>query len=736
MIKTDFKSNINVKKEDGKTELFEYDKIYSHLSKACNNLNNVSMHEIIDNMHLKIYNNIKSSEIQEALIKSAVELISEEIPDYQIVAGRLLNQKIRKEAYGSYEISNTLKARVEARIKKGFYDTIQYSNEEWNIIESIIDYEIDNNLPFVSLSQMYHKYLLKNHKGKVIETPQEVFMLIHMYIFKNCKNRIELIKNGYKYISQQKISYPTPIMNGVRTSYKKWISCNLINAGDSVESIADTTKKIIQCTANKAGIGINASHIRGLGANVGSNRVKHTGILPILKAYESATASLTQIGRGGSANVNMPFYHWEIELFVQLGDTRGSVETRTRHIDQTIIINKWFIAKALNREDIYLFHPNEIPNLYNNLGNYKEFDKLYNYYISKLPKSNLKKINAYKLLELIILERSLTGRLYITFADNCYNQRIFKEPQYSTNLCCEILLPHEPLKEVASCILSNINLGYSKEEEIPEIANFLVNFLENVIDESEYSIKEVETFTKNRRALGIGVSNLFGFLALNKLIYNTKEARKKVHETIELFYYHLLKSSLELAKEKGACESFKDTRYSEGVFSFSYFNSIKDVNDYSLKLNWEELKNEILKYGLRHSTLMAVPPAANSADVSNSTSGVEPPRELITTKTDKNVMVKKIVPYYYNNKYYTTAWGEDFNNIDYFKLISNISKFVDQSISLNQYTKIYKNEKVNIKVLIEELITCFNLGIKTLYYQNFNTQGEKKDGCESGSCSV
>ena len=280
-------------------------------------------------------------------------------------------------------------------------------------------------------------------------------------------------------------------------------------------------------------------------------------------------------------------------------------------------------------------------------------------------------------------------------------------------------------------------MGYANENDIPSIASFLVNFLECVIDENDYSIPEVETFTKSRRALGIGISNLFGFLAKENLFYNTNAAREKVHNIMEVFYYHLIKASVELAKEKGACEKFNETRYSEGLFSFSEFRSIKGVNNHKFNLNWEYLKKEVEKYGMRHSTLMAVPPAANSADVSNSTSGVEPPRELITTKSDKNTLIKKVVPYYKEcSSYYTTAWGDDFNNIDYFKLISNISKFVDQSISLNQYTKVEKGEKINVAVILDEIIACFNLGIKTLYYQNFNTQGEKNDGCENGACSV
>lgn len=318
---------------------------------------------------------------------------------------------------------------------------------------------------------------------------------------------------------------------------------------------------------------------------------------------------------------------------------------------------------------------------------------------------------------------------------------------FANGLCvhnCEIFLKQTPLDgvfgtpEIATCILSNINFGYAKEHEFEGIAEFLVNFLDNLIDVSEYSIPEAEYSAKNRRTLGIGISNLFGFLAKSKLFYNTKEARETVFHLTELFYYNILKASNELAKLKGPCELFNDTIYSDSQFVFERHNK----PEFKLKQDWESLRKSIKEYGLRNSTTMAVPPAATSSLPSNATPGVEPPRELVTIHTDKHTSVKRLVPFYKTSKnYYTTAWGEDFNNLDYFKLISCIQYFVDQAISLNQYTDARKG-KVKLETIIEELILSFNLGIKTWYYQNFRSTddvdgiSEKDTGCESGACSV
>ena len=605
-------NNIYIIKNNNEKELYNPDKIMNHVLFACKDLK-VSPSDLIMNAQLKITDGIKSKDIQKSLIQAANEMISEENSDYEIVAGRLLVQQIRKEVYNQYEHLDFYE-EIQKRVKLGFYDEdllTKYTKEEIDFFGSKIRYEDDDNLSYISVNQMYSKYMLKSN-NKVIETIPEVFMLIPMAVFINeePQRRKDLILKTYKLLNQRKISFPTPIMNGARTSYKHFISCNLINMGDSVESISLALAKILQCASAKSGIGLNVSHIRGIGADVGKpSRVQHTGILPILKAVEASTGALTQISRNASSNTNIPFYHYEVELFSQLGDSKGTIENRTRHLDQTIILNNFFLKKALNKEDIYLFHTNEVPELYEVLGNEEKFAELYEKYSKSVKSKHKKKVNAWELLNLFIYERSITGRVYFVFADNAYKGP-YKDYVYSTNLCCEIFQPAKPLDsenpEIGVCILSNMNLGYSKYEDIPEIAEVLVNFLDNLIDIEDFSIKEAEYAAKNRRALGIGISNLFGFLAKNKLFYNTKDAHKEIFKIMESFYYHLLKSSNDLAKVKGPCKLFNDTKYSEGWLQFDEYNL-----DFDLTLDWDNLRKDIKEFGLRNSNVSAIPPAGN-----------------------------------------------------------------------------------------------------------------------------
>lgn len=745
-------NTINIIKTNGNIEPYNAEKINEKVAYACEGLSGVSVSDVVMNASIRISNNTKSLDIQKALIQSANELVSEETPNYEIVAGRLLNQKLRKEVYNSYEPTKSFYEYIVERVKKGYYDKIlldKYTKEELDFYGSKIKYKQDETLSYISVNQFYTKYLIKNKQGKVIETPQESYMVLNLCVFAEHPERKKYILNGYKFLSEKMVSLPTPIMNGLRTNYKKFISCNVIDLGDSVESLSMALDRFLRMTASKAGIGFNSSRIRGIDADIGG-RMKHTGVLPLLKAYESATTALTQSGRQGGSNNNNVWYHYEIELIAQLKDTRGTAETRTRHTDQSIIINNYFLKKALNKEDVYLFHPNQVPGLYEVLGNEEEFAKLYEKYSDEIPKKDKKKVNAYQLLDLILFERSFTGRVYLIFADNMYKGS-WKNPVYNSNLCCEIQVPSTPLDgslgtpEIGSCILGGINHGYTKDDDIEAVCDYLVNFLDYMIDYSDYLIPEVEYSAKKRRTLGIGHSDIFHYLAKNKKFYNTTEGRELIHNRIEKCYYYLLKASNELAKTRGKCELYDDTKYSDGYLTFDEYKDYKETN-FKLLMDWKTLRESIKEYGLRNSTVSAVAPYGSSSMVSNSTPGIEPPRELITIKGDKSTKIMKLVPDYARFKnYYTTAWSDDFNNIDYFKFLGIFQKFIDQSISTNQYTNVlrYKDNTVPLTEIIKEILTANKYGLKTLYYQNFlsieNKDGisdEKQEGCGSGGCVV
>ncbi len=770
---------INVIKRDGTSAPLDLKMIHDMVEWACNGYQNVSVSDIEINSKIQFYDGITTSEIQKIMIKSAADLISEENPDYQYVAARLLLSDLYKKVF-KQDKPIPFEFFVRNNVFRGVYDKSileAYTQSELVYFGKKLKHERDNLFTYAGLRQMVDKYLLQDRNTfELYETPQEAFMLIAMFMFKNYKGakRKKYVLDLYEAVSTFKISLPTPIMSGVRTPLRQFSSCCLIDVGDSLESILQSNTAVGYYIASRAGIGLNFGRIRGLGANIRNGEVIHTGLVPFLKMYEATTKGFTQNAiRGGSSTSTLPFFHWEVETFIQLKNNKGNDENRVRRMDYSLAVNKLFRERVRKNQDITLFSMEEVRDLYDAFyGNdYEKFKMLYEMY-EKNDRIRKKKINARQFYLDVLKERYETGRIYILNADHVNEHSSFKDHIYMSNLCQEITLPTEPITdvnktdgEIAMCILSNINLGKIESiEELDSLTELLVRFLDELIDYQEYPVIAAEKSTKARRSLGIGVSDVFHFLAKNNLRYDSEAGRKTIHRYMERFQYGLIKASNKLAKEKGACELFERTKYADGIMPIdTYAEAVDEIVDNDLLLDWDSLRRDVKKYGLRNSALSAVPPAASSSVVSNSTPGIDPVRKLLIAKMSKYGALKQLVPgfgQYEEN--YTLAW--DIDNEAYLKFIAIFQKFIDQSISTNQYYDIskYKNNKVPVKDLIRHDGIAYKYGLKTLYYMNINDnsgnelakikqQSEQApvfnfakleldiddyDSCEGGGCSV
>jgi len=799
-------------KKNGYKELFDPEKINEKAILACDGLNDVSPSEIVIRASRMISNGMTTDDIQKILVKTAADLISEEKPNYEIVAARLLNQQIRKEVYGQYE-PLPFKDEVLKRVKKGIYDREllkDYSIEEIEYFGKKIRYSKDDKFKHAGLLQLYKKYLI-NRYGKVVETPQEMFMLINMYIFAKYPKdkRKKWVIEGYKILSDFEVSLPTPIMIGVRSHYRRFISCNGIDVGDSIHSIANALKAIPLLTASRSGIGLNVGNIRGLGAYIDGGRVIHTGITPIIRSFQTATGMFTQEGRGGSSTNFLPFFHIEVETYLILKNNKGTEEKRARYLDYTIIFNKLFYKRVYSDDYITLFYMNDVPGLYDMIGSDK-FEEMYEYYENTIPKKRQVRIKANDLFELYLKERFETARVYLMNGDHSNSQSNYKVPIKQSNLCLEILQPASPLEryeikevrvkkenidrynkyrreedkraydlfefvdgsekgcddyyyvlekftddnkfyrgEIFVCILAALQLGFIKRERIPIITEYIVRFLDELIDYQEYVLPEVEYAAKKRRGLGVGISDLFHFLAKQKISYNTKEARDLIHEWMEDISYYLHSASVELAKERGRCDLFNETKFSDNSLIIDrYMKTVDDLVSVGLKRDWEKLRKDIKRYGIRNSTLVAIAPTSNSSRVANATPGVEPPRKLLNIKKDGKMIFRQLVPEFSKlRKYYTTAWSDDFNNSDYLKLLAVINKFTDQAISTNQYIDLrrYDDGKYPLKEYKKYIFDLYKYGLKTLYYANIKTPNKNRQvddeieediDCKGGGCKI
>jgi ribonucleoside-diphosphate reductase alpha chain len=728
-------SDIKVIKSDGSKVSIDLDKIHRMVEKSCRGITGVSESLVEMNSGLQFYDGITTQEIQKILVKSASDLISLESPNYQFVAARLLLFAVQKQVFNTKwkdsEIYPNLKDLVERNVNKGLYtDELLklYSDEEYAKLDSYLRHSRDLDFTYAGLQQVVDKYLVQDRSsGAIFETPQFMYMLIAMTLFRDYgSDRLEFIKKYYDAISQFKINIPTPIMAGVRTPLKQFASCVLVDTDDTLDSIFSSDMAIGRYVAQRAGIGINAGRVRGIGSKIRGGEVQHTGVIPFLKKFESTVRCCTQNGvRGGSATVHFPIWHQEIEHIIVLKNNKGTEDNRVRKLDYSIQLSELFYKRFLQNEDITLFSPHDVPDLYDKFGT-SEFDELYEKYerATSIPKT---KIGARELITELLKERAETGRIYIMNIDHCNSHSSFKDKVNMSNLCQEITLPTDPIQhidgegEIALCILSAINVGIVKDSELEEVCDLAVRGLEELIDYQQYPVPAAERSTLARRSLGIGYIGLAHFLAKNKVKYEDSKSWELVHELTERFQYYLLKSSNEIAKEKGACEYFDRTKYADGVLPIdTYKKEVDELVKPKYYCDWERLRAEILTHGLRHSTLTAQMPSESSSVVSNATNGIEPPRDYLSVKKSKKGTLKQIVPQYSHLKSaYTLLWDMK-DNTGYINVVAVMQKFFDQAISGNwSYNpENYENNEVPVSIMAKDLLNTYKYGWKTSYYQN------------------
>jgi len=743
-----------VRKRDGSLTPLNLDKIHKVVEEACEGLGSgVSASQVEMNSGLQFFDGISTNDIQEILIRSASDLISLETPNYQFVAARLLLYAVRKQVFGSGWTTGypTVYDHAVKCAEHDVYDRDilgKYTQEEWNQIESWIDHDRDMLFTYAGLRQVVDKYLVQDRSnGEVFETPQYMYLMIAVTLFQDyTENRLDYIKRYYDAISKHKINIPTPIMAGVRTPLRQFASCVLVDADDTLDSIFTSDMAIGRYVAQRAGIGINAGRIRGINAKIRGGEVQHTGVVPFLKKFESTVRCCTQNGiRGGSATVHFPIWHQEIEDILVLKNNKGTEDSRVRKLDYSVQISELFYQRFIDDAEITLFSPHDVPNLYDSFGT-PEFEELYTSYErdESIPKTT---ISAQELILSLLKERAETGRLYIMNIDHCNSHSSFLDKVNMSNLCQEITLPTTPLQhidgegEIALCILSAINVGkINRLDELENLCDLAVRGLEELIDYQNYPVSAAEKSTLARRSLGIGYIGLARYLAKQGLKYDDPEAWKSVHNLSESFQYHLLKSSNAVAKEKGACEYFNRTKYSNGLLPIdTYKADIDEFCDEELKYDWDTLRNDIQEHGLRHSTLSAQMPSESSSVVSNATNGIEPPRAYLSTKKSKKGPLKQIVPQFGSLKNsYTLLWDMK-DNDGYIKIVSVMQKFFDQAISGNwSYNpENYDNNEVPVSVMAGDLLKTYKYGWKTSYYQNtYDQKGDEPQLTEEKKQSI
>jgi len=738
-------SRITVIKRDGRKEELNLDKLHKVVFWATEDINNVSASELEIRSQIQFYNGIKTSDLQETLIKAAADLISEETPNYQYVAGRLINYALRKEVYNDYEPWH-LKDLVKKNVELGYYapELLEwYSDNDWDRLNSFIKHYRDMSLTYVAMEQLRGKYLVQNRvTGQILETPQVCYLLIAATLFAQYPRdtRMSWIRDYYEAISTHDISLPTPVMAGVRTPQRQFSSCVLIETGDSLDSINATTSSIVKYVSQKAGIGIGAGRIRALGSPIRQGDATHTGVIPFYKMFQAAVRSCSQGGvRNGAATLYYPIWHYEVEDLLVLKNNKGVEDNRVRHMDYGVQFSRLFYQRLIQGGDITLFSPNDVPDMYEAFFNDQErFQDLYEK-AEKNPKLRKKTIKAIDLFSSFMQERKDTGRIYLQNVDNANLHSSFDEkvaPIRQSNLCAEIDLPTRPLDHIfdeegriALCTLSAINWGNIRDpKDFEKPCTLAVRGLDALLSYQHYPVRAAEIATQEHRPLGVGIINLAYWLAKNDLSYSDPAALAKVDEYAEAWSYYLIKASVDLAKEMGACGKPSDTKYAKGIVPIdTRKREVDELVPHAERMPWNQLREDLKQHGIRNATLMALMPAETSAQIANATNGIEPPRSYISVKQSKHGVLKQVVPEYrrLKNKY-ELLW-EQSSPEGYLKICAILQKYIDQGISVNtSYNpQFFEDEKIPLSIMLQHLLMFYKYGGKQLYYFNsYDGQGE------------
>ena len=749
-------------KRDGTMGDSDLDKINKVVIGACEGVANVSPSLIISNAKLQFVDGMPTSRIQELLIKSAKDLVTIDTHEYAIPAARLQIYDLRKRVYGDYKPCS-FSELYKRNVNLGKYDKEPlktYTKNEWKYFDSIIDHKRDKDFCLAAVGQLLDKYLVQDRVSggdteNYYETPQMMYMAIAITLLSGIKDK-ELrklrIKEFYDSASTFSFSLPTPIMAGVRTPTRQFSSCVLIKCGDSLDSINATTTAITKYVSQRAGIGLDHSAVRGEGSPIRNGEAVHTGLIPFLKLHSAALKSCSQGGvRGGAGTTYYPFWHNEFENLIVLKNNKGVETNRERRLDYGVQLNELFFDLYMEQADVYLFHPNQVPEMYNKFfsSDTEAFKKEYYRCVELAKEGELvyKTISASTLMDSIINERSETGRIYIKFVDNVNKQSPFDSkvyPIYQSNLCLEIALPtkefedvHDTNGRIALCTLASMNMGkfvdivddISLREEFFVACRVLVQALDGLLSYQDYPMIQAKLSTDEFRTLGVGVVNLADFHAQLGLSYGTPEALSKLNSWMEIFSYGLIRASVDLAKEFGKCGKSDHTCYAKGLFPWELRNKNIDKIVSPVKIlqdKWEELRQDALQYGIRNATLSAIAPTESSAQVLNATNGVEMPKSKVSVKASKSGLFKQVVPN--PDKEYDYLWKQRTPE-GYLTTCAVMQVHIDQSISTNTFynPKYFVGGKLPKEQLIGDIYRFYQLGGKTLYYSNIEDGSSESD---------
>ena len=758
-------------KRSGKAESLDISKIRIAISFAFQNIDLDPMELELD-AKIQFRDGITTKEIQELLIRTAAEKISPERPQWQYVAARLLLYDLYKEVghLRGYKVKDKINGKYKPYNPESFYRLVktyaergiygeyllqEYTEEEFNELARYIDPDRDLLFNYTGIKVLADRYLVRDEEGRIIELPQEMYMLVAMTLAipEKREERIKYAKLFYDMLSKHEISLATPTLMNARRTHTQLSSCFVLTVDDDLYDIFDNVQKAGQISKFAGGLGIYLGKIRATGAPIRKFKGASSGVLPVVKILNDVMIYVDQLGmRKGSASITLDIWHKDILDFLEVKTNVGDERKKAHDIHPAVSIPDIFMKRLKERGRWTLLDPYYCKNVKDgkNLEDFygQEFEELYQKLERELPSYAKKEVPAFELWKRLLTVIFETGEPYIFFRDtaNKLNPNKHCGMVYSSNLCHEIVqnmsvtthledyvledgtIVHKKRSgDVVVCNLGSINLGkVYKKEDMERVVPLLVRMLDNVISVNFYAIKEAQYTNKRYRSIGIGVSNYHYCLVKNNIPWESEEHLEFADKLFEMIAYYAIKGSMELAKERGKYPLFEGSDWSKGIF----FGRTAEENQRISKngFDWIGLSQEVKKYGMRNAYLIALMPTGSTSLIIGATPSVDPIFAKFYKEENMSGILPQVPPevdkYFWH---YKSAY-----NIDQEWVIKSAAvrqKWIDQAQSLNLYID---PEKIDGPTLSRLYELAWELGLKTVYYTRSKSMTDIEE-CESCS---
>ncbi len=742
---------MRVLKRNGKYEDVSFDKVITrirNIAMNCGGLDGIELDELAQKICSHIFDGVQTSELDELTGRLAASLITKH-PDYGVLASRIVISNHQKNTMNSFSDKMMLLYHNTECISKEFYKNLKKYK---NVIDKYIDYERDFSYDYFAFKTLERSYLLKI-KTKIIERPQDMLMRVSLFLRGN--NSIDEILKCYDLLSKKYFIHATPTLFHSGSPKSQLLSCFLMGTQDSIKGIYKTISDCAQISKWAGGIGIHVSNIRGKNSLIRGTNGKSDGIIPMLKVYNTTALYVNQSGkRAGSFAIYLEPWHCDVLEFLDLKKTHGDMGKRALDLFYAMWIPDLFMERVEKDEDWSLFSPDEAKNLDNVYGT--EFEELY----VKYEKEGIarKTVKARKVWNAILTAQIETGTPYLLCKDAANRKSNQKNlgTIKSSNLCAEVL-EYSDDKEYGCCTLASIGLpkfvedGKFNHEKLIEVVNMVVENLNIVIDKNFYPVPETRLSNQKHRPIGLGVQGLADTFIKLRYPFDSEEARQLNIEIFETIYYAALKKSCDIAKVEGSYSSFDGSPLSKGLFQFDLWDQeLKEINykrefkktELTDRYNWEELRKEIQKHGVRNSLLLACMPTASTGQILGNTECIEPITSNIYTRGTNSGTFVVVNKYLINDLIEHNLWNNEMKNKiirnrgsiqkieeipkelrDLYKtswdlkmkslinMASDRAKFIDQTQSMNLFI-----ENPTIRKLSSMYFYGYRKGLKTLVY--------------------